>query len=114
MQPRTVFDLRYYTKWQWHFNAQILAKHTIILRAIYGFVNEMKFWNISNPLPAVEGKYNVYAVNPNPNYPTLKYSKGFIGIRVANIHNYRAIIDILDRNWMIFEYRVQDYPPNWG
>ena len=31
----------------------ILPKHSLILRAIYLFVNEMKFWVVSNPLPQV-------------------------------------------------------------
>ena len=95
---------------------KFLAKHAFILRAIYGYVNEMKFWVISNPLPAVGGLYSMYmyALNPNPIYPTLKYTNGFIGIRVVNIHNYRAIIEILECNWMELEYGVQDYPPNWA
>ena len=50
----------------------------------------------------------MYEVNPNPNYPTMKYTKGFIGTIVANIQNYREIIQILERNWKTFEYRVQD------
>ena len=80
-------DLRSWTR-QWCFVAQILlSRHTFILRAVYSYCNEMKFWVISNPLPAVGGVYSMYAVNLNPNYPALKYTKGFIEIRVANIHN---------------------------
>ena len=44
----------------------------------------------------------------------MTYTKGFIGIRVSNVHNYKAIIDILDCNWSEFEYRVQNYAPNWA
>ena len=56
----------------------------------------------------------MYTVNPNPNYPCFKYTKGFIGISVSNVHNFKAIIDILNRNWIQgTEYRVQNYPPNW-
>ena len=71
----------------------------------------MKFWVISNPLPQVN-KFDMYAVNPNPTYPCFKYTKGFIGIRVANVHNYKAIIDLSNCNWGELEYRVQNYPPN--
>ena len=53
----------------------------------------------------------MYAVNPNPSYPCFKYTKGFIRIRVGNVHNYKAIIDILNRNWMKFDYSVKNYPP---
>ena len=75
----------------------------------------MKFWVVSNPLPQVNTpKYQMYAVSPNPNYPCYKYCKDLIGIRVSNGHNYVAIIDILDCNWGEFEYRVQNYPPNWA
>ena len=72
----------------------------------------MKYWVISNPLPTVGGC--TYKEDPNPNYPKLKYAKGFIGIMVCNVHNNKQIIDILERNWMEFQYRVQDYPPNLG
>ena len=64
---------------------KFLAKHSFILRGIYSFVNEMKFWNISNLLRTAGEKYSMY-----------------------------AIIDILDRNWVEFEYWVRDSPPNWG
>ena len=64
----------------------------------------MKYWVVSNPLPAVGGLYSMYNPDPNPNYPKLKYAKGFIGIRVSNVHNYK-----LERNWMELQYRVQDY-----
>ena len=93
---------------------KFLQKHAFILRALYGYCNEMKYWVVSNPLPAVGGLYSMYNPDPNPNYPKLKYAKGFIGIRVSNVHNYKHIIDILERNRMEFQYRVQDYPPNWG
>ena len=92
---------------------KFLPRHAFILRAVYSYCNEMKYWVISNPLPAVGGVYSMYREDPNPNYPKLKYAKGFIGIRVSNVHNNKQIIDILERNWMEFQYRVQDYPPNW-
>ena len=77
---------------------KMLPKHSLIVRAIYASVAEMKFWVVSNPLPQVNSaKYQMYAVNPNP-----------------NVHNYKAIIAILDHNWGQFEYRVQNYPPNWA
>ena len=93
---------------------KFLQRHAFILRAFYGYCNEMKYWVVSNPLPAVGGLYSMYNVDPNPSYPKLKYAKGFIGIRVSNVHNYKQMIDILERNWMEFQYEVQDYPPNWG
>ena len=53
---------------------KILPKHSLILRAIFTYVNEMKFWVVSNPLPQVNStKYQMYAVNPNPSYPCFKY-----------------------------------------
>ena len=62
---------------------------------MYTYVNEMKFWVVSNPLPQVNSpNYQMYAVNPNPNYPCHKYCRGFTGIRVSDVHNYKAIIDI--------------------
>ena len=94
---------------------KFLQRHAFILRALYYYCNEMKYWVISNPLPAVGGGvYSMYKEDPNPNYAKLKYAKGFIGIRVCNAYNYKQIIDILERNWMEFQYRFQDYPPNWG
>ena len=60
--------------------------------------NEIKYYNITTPLSAVGGIYFVNKVNPNPNYPTLKYTKGFIGVRATNVHNYKMIVEILDRN----------------
>ena len=55
---------------------KILPRQAFILRAIYSYGNEMKFWVI-----------NMYAENPNPSYPCFKYAKGFIVIRVSNVHN---------------------------
>ena len=68
---------------------KFLWRHAYILRALYGYCNEMKYWVVSNPLPAVGRLYNMYNVDPNPSYPKLKYAKGFIGIRVSNVHNYK-------------------------
>ena len=87
---------------------KFLWRHAYIIRALYGYCNEIKYWVVNNWLPAVGRLYNMYNVDPNPSYPKLKYAKGFIGIRISNVHNYKQIIDILDRNWMEFEYKVQD------
>ena len=82
---------------------------------MYSFVNEMKFWVVSNPLPQVNApECRMYEVNPNPSYKCLKYIKGFVGVRVSNVANYKEIIEILNRNWGEFEHRVQNYPPNWA
>ena len=68
----------------------------------------MKFWVVSNPLPQVNApKCRMYEVNPNPSYKCFKYTKGFVGIRVSNVVNCKEIIEILNRNWGEFEYRVQ-------
>ena len=75
----------------------------------------MKFWVISNPLPQINSpKCEMYVVNSNPNYPCFKYCNGFVGIRVSNVYNYKAIIEILDHNWGEFEYRIQNYPATWA
>ena len=92
---------------------KVLTKHAFIPRAIYPYINEMKFFNISNPLPAIGGVYSMYDENDSPKYPCLKYTKCFKGVRVQNVANYKCIIEILDRNWMELEYRVQDYEPQW-
>ena len=86
---------------------KVLAKHAFILRAIYPYINEMKYFNVSNPLPSIGGVHNMYEENDFPNYESLKYTKGFIGVRVQNVANYKCIIKILDRNWMELEHRVQ-------
>ena len=91
----------------------VLPKHALILRAIYQYINEMKYFNITNPLPAIGGVYNRTEENDFPDYPCLPYTKGFIGIRVQIVANYKSIIEILDRNWMEFKYRIQDYGPQW-
>ena len=90
---------------------KVLTKHAFILRAIYPYINEMKFFNISNPLPAIGGIYSMYEEIDCPNYPenTRKASQEL----VQNVDNYKCIIEILDRNWMELEYRVQDYEPQW-
>ena len=92
---------------------KVLAEHAFILRAIYPYINEMKYFNLSNPLPAIDRVHNMYEENDCPNHDSLKYTKGFIGVRVQNVANYKCIMEILDRNWMELEYRVQDYKPLW-
>ena len=54
---------------------KMLPKHAFILQPVYELCNEMKYYNLTTPLPAVGGIYDMYKVNPNPNYPTLKYTK---------------------------------------
>ena len=92
---------------------KVLPKHAFILRALYLYINEMKYWNNSNPLPAIDRVHRMYEENDSPNYQCLPYTKGFIGIRVQNVANYKSMIEILDRNWMEVEYRVQDYECRW-
>ena len=92
----------------------MLPKHSFILRPVYELSNEMKFYNLTTPLPAIGGIYDMYNVNPNPNYPSLKYTKGFIGVRVTNVHNYKLIVDIFNRNEKELQFVVQDIPPPWG
>ena len=53
---------------------KFLRRHAYILRALYGYWHEMKYWVVSNPLPAVGGLYNMYNADPNPSYPKLKYA----------------------------------------
>ena len=89
----------------------MLAKHACILRPVYELCNEMKYYNITTPLPAVDGIYFMNKVSPNPNYPTLKYTKGFIGVRVTSVHNYKIIVEILDQNQNELQYLVQEIPP---
>ena len=56
---------------------KMLPKHSFILQPVCEPCNEMMYYNITTtPLPAI-GVYNMYKVNPNPNYPTLKYTKGY-------------------------------------
>ena len=94
---------------------KLLPKHALILRPVYSLINEMKFWAVSNPLPRTNVPENrMYEANQNPKYECYKYTKGFIGVRVANVANNREIIKILDRNWVDLEYRVQNYLPNRG
>ena len=82
------------------FLQKILPKHSLILQVIYSFVIEMKFWVVSNPLPQVKRpEYRMHEVNPNPSYKCYKYTKGFIGTRVSNVHHYKEIIDTLNCNW---------------
>ena len=39
---------------------KVLPKHAFILRALYPYINEMKYWNISNPLSAIGRVYRIY------------------------------------------------------
>ena len=50
---------------------KFLPRHAYILRALYGYGNEMKYLVVSNPLPTVGRVYNMYNVDPNPSYPKL-------------------------------------------
>ena len=68
---------------------KILEKHTIILRAIYSYCTKMLYNNITNPLPAIGGLYSMFKENDNPTYPMLKYTKGFVGVQVNNLHSYK-------------------------
>ena len=93
----------------------MLAKHAFILRPVYEICNEMKFYNLTIPLPAVGGIHDMFKANPIPiNYETLKYTKGYIGVRVTNVQNYKEIVEILDRNIHELQYLVQEIPPPWG
>ena len=74
----------------------------------------MKYYNLTTPLPAVGGIYDMYKVNTNPNYPTLKYTKGYTGVRVTSVQHYKTIVEILDRNKDELQYLVQEIPPPWG
>ena len=94
---------------------KLMPKHALILRPVYSLVNEMKFWVVSNPLLRTNAPKNrMYEANQNPKYECYKYTKGFIGVIVANVANYMEIIKILDRIWADLEYRVQNYLPNLG
>ena len=53
-------------------------------------------------------------INPNPTYPKLKYTRGFVGVRVTNVSHYKRIIEILDRNELDLQYVIQDYAPEWA
>ena len=86
----------------------------MILRLEYKLSNEMKFYNLTTPLPAIGGIYYMDKVNPNPNYPSLKYTKGFIGVRVTNVQDYKLIVDILKRNEKELQFVVQEIPQPWG
>ena len=92
----------------------MLPKHSMILRPVYELSNDMKFYNLTTPLPAIGGIYYMGKVNPNLNYPSLKYTKGFIGVRVTNVHNYKLIVDIPKRNKKELQFVVQEIPPPWG
>ena len=72
---------------------KMLAKHAFILRLMYEICNEMKFYNLTTPLPAVGGIYDMFKANPNPiNYETLKYTKGNIGVRVPTCSIIRKLL----------------------
>ena len=81
---------------------------------MYELCNEMKYYILTTPLPAVSGIYDMFKVNPSPNYPTLKYTKGYIGVRVTNVQHYKTIVEILDRNRDQLQYLVPEIPPPWG
>ena len=74
----------------------------------------MVYFNVTNPFPAIGGLYSMTEVNPNPTYPKLKYTKGYIGARVTDVSHYKKIIEILDWNDVDLQYIVQDYSPKWA
>ena len=39
---------------------KVLAKHAFILRAIYPYINEMKYFDVSNPLSAIGRVHSMY------------------------------------------------------
>ena len=89
----------------------MLAKHAVILRLVYEICNEMKFYNLTTPLPAVGGIHDMFKANRNLiNYETLKYTKGYIGVRVTNVQHYKEIV----KNQHELQYLVQEIPPPWG
>ena len=73
----------------------------------------MVYFNVTNPLPAIGGLCSTTEMNPNPTYPKLKCTKGYIGVRVPNVSHYKKIIEILDQNELDLQYLVQDHPPKW-
>ena len=75
---------------------KMLEKHSFILQPFYELSNCMVYFNVTNPLPAISGLYSMTEVNPNPTYPKLKYTKGYIGVRVTNVSHYKKIIENLD------------------
>ena len=78
-------------------------------------MNCVTVWcNITNPLPAIGGLYSMTEVNPNPTYPKLKYTKGYVGVRVTNVSHYRKIVEILERNEQDLQHIVQDFAPKWA
>ena len=81
------------------------------LRAIYSFCNKMLYKNVTNPLPAVGGLYDMYELQDNPTYPKLKYAKGYVGVKVNNLLSYKNVVDILERNKEVFQYVVKENCP---
>ena len=111
-------DCFYYVLELWDDKAckiyKMLEKHSFILRPIYELSNCMVYYNITNPLPAIGGLYSMTEINPNPTYPKLKYTRGFVGVRVTNVSHCKRIIEILDRNELDLQYVIQDYAPEWS
>ena len=101
---------------------KMLAKYVFVLRPVYGICNWpnmlLYWWNstiLRTSLPAVGGIHYMFKANPSPiNYETLKYTKGYIGVRVAKVQHYKEIVEILDRNTHELQYLVQEIPPPWG
>ena len=87
---------------------KMLQRNTFVLS------NCMVYFNITNPLPIIGGVYNMTEVNPNPTYLKFKYTKGYVGVRVTNVSNYRKIIEISGRNEQHLQFLVQDLTPKWA
>ena len=51
--------------------------------------------------------------NPNSTYPMLKYTRGFVAVRVTNVSHYRQIVNIHERNEADLMCVVQVYAPKW-
>ena len=90
---------------------KIFEKHCLILRDIYSFCSKMLYKNITNPLIAVGGLYDMYELQDNPTYPKLKYTKGYVGMQVNNLLSYKNVVDILEHNKEVFQYVVKENCP---
>ena len=53
----------------------------------------------------------MYEVNDNPKYPLLKYTKGFVGVQVNNLHSFKMIVEILEHNKEVFDKIVRENCP---
>ena len=71
----------------------------------------MLYKNITNPLPAVGGLYDLYELQDNATYPKLKYTKGYVGMQVNNLLSYKNVVDILECIKEVFQYVVKENCP---